>query len=90
MDDETSSSLNVSLRFYETLLTSVKQAKVIVDLAVLATLVLLAKVVYNIVNTAYIGMLNSDTALAAVGVILPLLLLMISVENIFAAGASVL
>lgn len=35
-------------------------------------------------------MLNSDTALAAVGVTLPLLLIMVSVENIFAAGAGVL
>ena len=55
-----------------------------------ATLALLAKAVYNIVDTAYIGMLDSDIALAAVGVTLPLLLIMVSVENIFAAGASVL
>ena len=53
-------------------------------------LALLAKAVYNIVDTAYIGMLGSDIALAAVGVTLPLLLIMVSVENIFAAGASVL
>jgi len=42
------------------------------------------------VDTAYIGMLNDDNALAAVGVTLPLLLIMVSIENIFAAGASVL
>ena len=41
-------------------------------------------------DTAYIGMLHSDEALAAVGVTLPLLLIMVSVENIFAAGAAVL
>ena len=41
-------------------------------------------------DTAYIGMLYSDIALAAVGVTLPLLLIMVSIENIFAAGASVL
>ena len=35
-------------------------------------------------------MLHSDTALAAVGVTLPLLLIMVSVENIFSAGAAVL
>ena len=35
-------------------------------------------------------MLDSDEALAAVGVTLPLLLIMVSIENIFAAGASVL
>lgn len=74
----------------ESLLASVKPSKAIVELAVPATLALLAKAVYNIVDTAYIGMLNSDTALAAVGVTLPLLLIMVSIENIFAAGAGVL
>lgn len=74
----------------ESLLASVKPSKAIVNLAVPATLALLAKAVYNIVDTAYIGMLNSDIALAAVGVTLPLLLIMVSIENIFAAGAGVL
>ena len=72
------------------LLADAKPAKAITRLAVPATLALLAKAVYNIVDTAYIGMLDSDIALAAVGVTLPLLLIMVSVENIFAAGASVL
>ena len=74
----------------ESLLSTVKPAKAILNLAIPATLALLAKAVYNIVDTAYIGMLNSDIALAAVGVTLPLLLIMVSVENIFAAGAAVL
>ena len=74
----------------ESLLSEVKPSKAIVQLAVPATLALLAKAVYNIVDTAYIGMLYSDIALAAVGVTLPLLLIMVSIENIFAAGASVL
>ena len=65
-------------------------SKAIIKLAVPATLALLAKVVYNIVDTAYIGMLKSDIALTAVGVTLPLLLIMVSIENIFAAGAAVL
>ena len=59
-------------------------------LAVPATLVLLAKAVYNLVDTAYIGMLDSDIALTAVGVTVPLLPIMVSIENIFAAGAAVL
>lgn len=80
---------NVNLE-KESLLATVKPSKAIVNLAVPATLALLAKAVYNIVDTAYIGMLNSDIALAAVGVTLPLLLIMVSVENIFAAGAGVL
>lgn len=65
-------------------------AKSIVKLAVPATLALLAKAVYNLVDTAYIGMLDSDIALTAVGVTVPLLLIMVSIENIFAAGAAVL
>lgn len=74
----------------ESLLAEMKPSKAIVRLAIPATLALLAKAVYNIVDTAYIGMLGSDTALAAVGVTLPLLLIMVSLENIFAAGAAVL
>lgn len=65
-------------------------SKAIVKLAVPATLALLAKAVYNLVDTAYIGMLDSDIALTAVGVTVPLLLIMVSIENIFAAGAAVL
>ena len=64
--------------------------KAIVKLAIPATLALLAKAIYNIVDTAYIGMLKSDIALTAVGVTVPLLLIMVSIENIFAAGAAVL
>jgi len=72
----------------ESILSDATPEKAIVKLAVPATLALLAKAVYNIVDTAYIGMLDSDIALAAVGVTLPLLLIMVSVENIFAAGAA--
>lgn len=67
----------------ENLLSSEKPSRAIVRLAITATLALLAKAVYNIVDTAYIGMLNDDNALSAVGVTLPLLLIMVSVENIF-------
>lgn len=69
----------------ESLPSTAKPSKAIIDLAIPATLALLAKAVYNIVDTAYIGMLDSDIALAAVGVTLPLLLIMVSIENIFAA-----
>ena len=65
-------------------------SKAIVKLAVPATLALLAKAVYNLVDTAYIGMLDSDIAFTAVGITVPLLLIMVSLENIFAAGAAVL
>lgn len=65
-------------------------SKAIIKLAVPATLALIAKAVYNLVDTAYIGMLHSDVALTAVGVTVPLLLIMVSIENIFAAGAAVL
>ena len=72
------------------ILGTMKPSRAIVKLAVPATLALLAKAVYNIVDTACIGMLNNDMALTAVGVTLPLLLIMVSIENIFAAGAAVL
>lgn len=74
----------------ESLLAQARPSKAIVKLAVPATLALLAKAVYNIVDTAYIGFLDSEIALAAVGVTLPLLLIFVSIENIFAAGAAVL
>lgn len=74
----------------ESTLAFVKPSKAITQMAVPATMALLAKAVYNIVDTAYIGLLNSETALAAVGVTLPLLLIFVSIENIFAAGAAVL
>ncbi len=50
------------------ILGELRPSKAIVKLAVPATIALLAKAVYNIVDTAYIGMLHSDIALAAVGV----------------------
>jgi putative MATE family efflux protein len=74
----------------ESLLSAVSPSKAIVKLAIPATLALLAKAVYNLVDSAYIGLLEDNNALAAVGVTLPLLLIMVSIENIFAAGASVL
>lgn len=74
----------------QSVLADLPPAKAIVKLAVPATLALLAKAVYNLVDTAYIGMLDNDLAMAGVGVTVPLLLIMVSIENIFAAGASVL
>ncbi|MCJ7856924.1 MATE family efflux transporter [Lachnospiraceae bacterium NSJ-143] len=82
--------MNAQDKFQVSILEEMKPSKAIVKLAVPATVALLAKAFYNIVDTGYIGMLGSDTALAAVGVTLPLLLIMVSVENIFAAGAAVL
>ena len=74
----------------QSILSDMQPSRAIVKLAIPATLALLAKAVYNLVDTVYIGMLNSDIALTAVGVTVPLLLIMVSIENIFAAGAAVL
>ena len=74
----------------QSILSGMQPSRAIVKLAIPATLALLAKAVYNLVDTVYIGMLNSDIALTAVGVTVPLLLIMVSIENIFAAGAAVL
>ena len=65
----------------EALLSTVTPSKAIVKLAIPATIALLAKAVYNIVDTAYIGLLGDDVALAAVGVTLPLLLITLSVQG---------
>lgn len=82
--------MSVKTKDSSSVLGEMKTSKAIVKLALPATLALLAKAVYNIVDTAYIGMLNSDIALTAVGVTVPLLLIMVSIENIFASGAAVL
>lgn len=74
----------------KSVLGELSPSKAVVKLAIPATLALLAKAIYNLVDTAYIGMLHSDIALTAVGVTVPLLLIMVSIENIFAAGAAVL
>lgn len=73
----------------QSVLGDIPPSKSIIKLAIPATLALLAKAVYNLVDTAYIGLLDSDIALTAVGVTVPLLLIMVSIENIFAAGAAV-
>lgn len=74
----------------QTVLGEMNPSRAITKLAFPAILALLAKAVYNIVDTAYIGMLDSDIALTAVGVTVPLLLIMVSIENIFASVAAVL
>ena len=74
----------------QTVLGEMNTSRAITKLAFPAILALLAKAVYNIVDTAYIGMLDSDIALTAVGVTVPLLLIMVSIENIFASVATVL
>lgn len=74
----------------QSVLADLSVSKAVIKLAIPATLALLAKAIYNLVDTAYIGMLHSDIALTAVGVTVPLLLIMVSIENIFASGAAVL
>ena len=74
----------------QSVLADLSVSKAVIKLAIPATLALLAKAVYNLVDTAYIGMLHSDIALTAVGVTVPVLLIMVSIENIFASGAAVL
>lgn len=61
------------------ILENMTPSKAIVKLAVPATIALIAKAIYNLVDTAYIGMLDSDIALTAVGVTVPLLLIMVSI-----------
>ena len=56
----------------QSVLGDISPAKAVIKLAIPATLALLAKAVYNLVDTVYIGMLHSDIALTAVGVTVPL------------------
>mgnify|MGYP001324421650 FL=1 len=74
----------------EIILSKEKPRNAIIKLAIPAIIALLVKAFYNIVDTFYIGMLNDEIALAAVGVTLPIILISSSVENIFASGSSVL
>lgn len=46
----------------QAILGEMQPSKAIVKLAIPATLALLAKAVYNIVDTAYIGLLDSNLA----------------------------
>ena len=64
--------------------------RLMVQMGIPMILSMALQAVYNIVDAAYIGMLGSDIALTAVGVTVPLLLIMVSIENIFAARAAVL
>ena len=52
----------------QSILGGMKPSSAIIKLAIPATMALLAKAIYNLVDTAYIGMLKSDIALTAVGV----------------------
>ena len=52
----------------QSVLADLSVSKAVIKLAIPATLALLAKAIYNLVDTAYIGMLHSDIALTAVGV----------------------
>lgn len=74
----------------EALLSEINPSVAITKLAIPAIIALLVKAFYNIVDTFYIGMLNSDISLAAVGVTLPIILISSSIENVFASGCSVL
>lgn len=74
----------------EVILSQEDPKSAIVKLAIPAIIALLIKAFYNIVDTFYIGKLNDEIALAAVGVTLPIILISSSVENVFASGCSVM
>lgn len=56
---------NKDIKEQTSVLADLPPAQSIIKLAIPATLALLAKAIYNLIDTAYIGMLNSDIALTA-------------------------
>lgn len=64
--------------------------KLIIKLSIPAMLALMARAIYNLVDTAYIGLLKDELALAAVGVTIPIMLVLGALEVVFASGSSIL
>ena len=67
-----------------------KVSKAFWTLSVPAVLTMMAKAIYSAVDTIYIGQLDNIYALAAVGVVGPLLLILQSVETMISQGVCVL
>ncbi|MDR3331459.1 MAG: MATE family efflux transporter [Synergistaceae bacterium] len=60
------------------------------SMAIPAILAMIARAVYSAVDTAYIGMMDNKSALAAVGIVFPILLILNAFETTLAQGVVVL
>ena len=72
------------------ILGEMEVSKAFWTLSIPAVLTMMAKAIYSAVDTIYIGRLKNNFALAAVGVVSPLLLILQSVETMLAQGVCVL
>lgn len=72
------------------LLTDSRIKRSIIYLSLPSISALMIKAVYNVVDTAYISMLNDDLALAAVGITFPLLLIINALEQVLAIGGGII
>ena len=68
------------------ILGEMKISKAFWTLALPAILTMIAKSVYSAVDTMYIGFLGNNAALAAVGIVSPLLVLLQSFETVLSQG----
>lgn len=70
------------------LLGELPVSKAIIKIAVPAIIAMLIMAIYNFVDTLFIGMLNSDEALAAVSVAFPIMNLMGALGQVLGAGSA--
>ena len=70
------------------ILSEERPAKAIVSLGIPLVLGMSIMVLYNLVDTFFIGLLNDDYQMAAVNLAYPVMMIMIAISNMVGAGAS--
>ena len=86
MQDSKGNSSKDDKRIY--ILSEERPAKAIVSLGVPLVLGMSVMVLYNLVDTFFIGLLHDDYQMAAVNLAYPVMMIMIAISNMVGAGAS--
>ena len=86
MQDSKGNSNKDDKRIY--ILSEERPAKAIVSLGVPLVLGMSIMVLYNLVDTFFIGLLHDDYQMAAVNLAYPVMMIMIAISNMVGAGAS--
>ena len=86
MQDSKGNSSKDDKRIY--ILSEERPAKAIVSLGVPLVLGMSIMVLYNLVDTFFIGLLHDDYQMAAVNLAYPVMMIMIAISNMVGAGAS--
>ena len=86
MQDSKGNSSKDDKRIYT--LSEERPAKAIVSLGVPLVLGMSIMVLYNLVDTFFIGLLHDDYQMAAVNLAYPVMMIMIAISNMVGAGAS--